>query len=429
MPAGQLPLGPLPTGPLSTGPRSTGPLSTAAFVGFARLLRERGLRLTPTEIGHFQAAVGLLPAGDLTHMYWAGRVCLAVQPGYVDDYDDVFARYFLGTVPGPAAPQQPEKSRPEPSDTGAPEQPAPRSTATRPLDTAAEPGDEEKSPVEESGETASRLETLRLTPFARCSKDELAIVTALVRRLRTAPPARPDRRLVPGYLKESVDLRATARRAMKTQTDLVLPSWRHRHRQPRRVVMLLDVSRSMAVYSRLLLHFGYALASTRRGVEVVCFGTRVTRITGLLRSRQTARALETAAMGVLDWNGGTRIADAVGSLRSMRSVRGALRGSIVVICSDGLEQGDPQDLGKQMYLLSRACHQIIWVNPLAGDERYRPISGGMQAALPWIDRLMAGDTLAALEQVAVALGDCSLPATRPLSPGVRPRSRSGSAPG
>ena len=142
---------------------------------------------------------------------------------------------------------------------------------------------------------------------------------------------------------------------------------------------------------------------------MVCFGTQLTRITGLLRSRRSARALERAATSVLDWNGGTRIADAVGGLRSMRGLRAALRGAVVVICSDGLEQGDPADLGTQMNLLRRTCHQIIWVNPLAGDERYQPIAGGMRAALPWVDQLMPGDTLAALQDIADVLSGRRLP--------------------
>ena len=92
----------------------------------------------------------------------------------------------------------------------------------------------------------------------------------------------------------------------------------------------------------------------------------------------------------------------------MRSVQGALRGAVVVICCDGLEQGDPSDLGHQMYLLRRSCHEIIWVNPLAGSERYQPKAGGMRASLPSIDRLMAGDTVAALEGVGAGARDPAL---------------------
>ena len=394
---------------------------TGALVGFARLLRDRGLRLSPAEVSRFQAAVGARPAGDTTYLYWAGRACLAVPPGLSGIYDAAFAQYFLGIEGDPAE----QEARSQDSVRSAAENQRGAPAATAAVNVAEEPGDQETagSEYEEAGSSASATEVLRITPFASCTPQELDIMAALTRRLRARPPELPGRRMVPGHRMEAVNLRATVRLAMKTHADLLLPAWRQHQRRPRRVVILLDVSRSMAPYSRLYLHFGYALVATR-GAEVVCFGTQLTRITRLLRSRQSARAMERAAMSVLDWNGGTRIADAVGGLRSMRSVRGALRGAVVIICSDGLELGDPADLGRQMYLLRRTCHKIIWVNPLAGDERYQPIAGGMRAALPWVDRLMPGHTLAALQDVAAALSnDPRLqpgPVRRPAQPPARP---------
>ena len=228
---------------------------TLAFVGFARLPRARGLRLTPTEIGHFQAAVRALPTGDLEHLYWAGRVCLAVLPARVADYNEVFAQYFLG-VESTAADDEEITGAPAPVE--GPDQARDGSVEMRVSDPAADPDSDETAPEEDAGAAAARIEVLRFTPFAKCSEEELAIVTALVRRMRTPPRERPDRRKAPGYRKEAVDLRTTARRLMKTQADLLLPAWRQRQRRPRRVVMLLDVSRSMEVYSRLLLHFAYA---------------------------------------------------------------------------------------------------------------------------------------------------------------------------
>lgn len=368
------------------------PEGTAALVGFAGALRERGLRVSPAEVARFQAAVGVLPRGDAAELYWAGRACFAVPPPMVGGYDAAFAEYFLGAAGRPAE----EASRGQDSARSGAAGAAPAGRAPIPLDLASEDGTD-------GGSAASAAEVLRVTPFAACTAEELAVVADMVRRLRARPPERPDRRMRPARRAEAIDLRATARRAMRTQGELILPTWRGHRRRPRRIVILLDVSRSMAVNSRLLLHFAYAVANARRGVEVVCFGTHLTRITGLLRSRRSAHALETAAMSVLDWHGGTRIADAVGGLRTMRSVRGALRGSVAVICSDGLEQGDCADLGRQMYLLRRTCHQIIWLNPLAGDPRYQPIARGMRASLPYVDLLMAADTVAALEAAAWAL--------------------------
>lgn len=383
---------------------------TAALVGFARLLRDRGLCPSPAEVSRFQAAVGVLRHDGLGDLYWAGRVCLGVPASSAGIYDTAFAEYFLGVrdeAPGNASTQE---GAPYPASNAQFEV----SVASPALDAADGSSGQEGLVAEtgRAGRAASALESLRITPFAACTPEEQDIVTALTRRLRTQPPERPGRRMAAGHRREVVDLRATARLAMKTQAVLVTPAWRQHRWRPRRVVVLIDVSRSMAPYPRLFLHFSYALVAARTGVEVVCFGTRLTRITGLLRSRQPARALERAAMSVLDWNGGTRIADAVGGLRSMGSVRGALRGATVIICSDGLEQGDPADLGDQMYLLSRTCGEVIWVNPLAGDERYQPIAGGMRMALPWVNRLMPGDTLAALEDVAAALANEPLPRGR-----------------
>jgi uncharacterized protein with von Willebrand factor type A (vWA) domain len=410
-------------------PEETG--VTAALVGFAQLLRDGGLRPSPAEVSRFQAAVAVLQHGGIGDLYWAGRACLGVPASSAGVYDAAFAQYFLGIrslAPAKAGVEEDARS------SGPPWQPnAPMAGST--LDLADEGGGhgDEGAEREAEGSAASALELLRVTPFAACNSEEQEIVTALTRRLRTPPPQRPGRRKAPGSRKEEVDLRATARLAMKTQADLVMPAWRQRQRRPRRVVLLIDVSRSMAPYPRLFLHFGYALVAARAGAEVVCFGTRLTRITGLLRSRQPARSLEQAAISVLDWNGGTRITDAVSGLRTMPGVRGALRGATVIICSDGLERGDPADLGHQMYLLSRTCHEITWVNPLAGDERYQPIAGGIRMALPWVNRLMPGHTLAALEDVAATLSNQPPPrlglAWHPFTPPARAALARPSAPG
>lgn len=320
----------------------------------------------------------------------------------------MFAQYFLGATGSPAEQGATCRQAVRPDSSDDQRNPAEAAPLAWEPDGGNEDGEARQGRT--LGSAASAAERLRITPFAACTADELDLVAALVRRLRVRPPDRRSRRLKPANRKVSLNLRTTARRAMKTEAELLILAWRQRRTRPRRVVLLLDVSRSMAPFSRLYLHFAYALATAGAGVEVICFGTQLTRITGLLRSRQAARALEQAALSVPDWNGGTRIADAVGGLRLMRATRGALRGSTVIICSDGLEQGDPADLGRQIWLLRRTCGEIIWVNPQAGDDGYRPLTGGMRAALPSVDVLMPGHTLAALEDVASALSTRWTPA-------------------
>jgi uncharacterized protein with von Willebrand factor type A (vWA) domain len=384
---------------------------TAALVGFARLLRGRGMRASPAQISRLQAAIGVLPSDKIAYLYWAGRTCLAVPQASVPAYDVVFAQYFLGATGGPTEQEATcrQAIRPDSPD----EQRSPAEAAPLVWEPDGGNEDDEAKQGRRLGSAASSIELLRITPFAACTADELDIVAALVRRLRVRPPDRRSLRLKPGHRKVSLDLRTTARWAMKTQAEFLILAWRQRRTRPRRVVLLLDVSRSMAPFSRLYLHFAYALATAWDGAEVICFGTQLTRITGLLRSRQAARTLEQVAMSVLDWNGGTRIADAVAGLRGMRATQGALRRATVIIFSDGLEQGDPADLGRQIRLLRRTCREIIWVNPQAGDDGYRPLTGGMRAALPSVDVLMPGHTLVALEDVASALSTRRTPARVP----------------
>jgi uncharacterized protein len=378
---------------------------TTALVGFIRLLREQGLRTSPDAASRLQAAVGVLPA-DIVSLYWAGRVCLGVRQDFVPAYDAVFSEYFLG-VGGGLAKQALSRGQYPALLPGAEQRRMQSATVPLAVNNEQSSGGEPDNTAN-AGSAASPTEVLRLSPFAACSPEELDMLILLIRRLRVRPPERHSRRWQPGQRREALDLRATARLAMKTQAEVLAPAWRQHRRMPRPIVMLLDVSRSMASHSRLYLHFGYALVAARPHVEVVCFGTQLTRITALLRSWDSAPSLEQAAMSVLDWNGGTRIAAAVEGLRTMPSIGATLRAAVVVIFSDGLERGNPADLGREMRLLRRSCQKIIWVNPLAGDERYQPLAGGMRAALPSVDQFMTGHTLAAMEELASILRKPSL---------------------
>jgi hypothetical protein len=170
-------------------------------------------------------------------------------------------------------------------------------------------------------------------------------------------------------------------------------------------VLLLDVSGSMAPYSRPLIEFAHAAAATGRRVEAFVFGTRLTRITRLLRRRDPNAALAEVGRSVADWEGGTRIGDSLRELLDEWSTRSALRGSVVVLCSDGLERGDPAILTRQVQRLSRLAHKVIWVNPLKGSPRYEPLARGMAAALPYVDVFIPGHNLDSLESLAAVVSE------------------------
>ncbi|MGH9197685.1 MAG: vWA domain-containing protein, partial [Acidimicrobiia bacterium] len=187
------------------------------------------------------------------------------------------------------------------------------------------------------------------------------------------------------------------------QGEVSSHKWKRRRTEPRRLVLLLDVSGSMAAYSRSMLQFAHAAARNNAKVEVFCFGTRLTRITQSLRQRHREDALHAALAGVSDWEGGTRIGECIGVFLRTYGRHVLSRGALVVICSDGLERGDPAFLAKQMARLQRLAHQTVWVNPLKGDPEYLPLARGMHAALPYIDTFIPGHNLASLEALADVL--------------------------
>lgn len=177
--------------------------------------------------------------------------------------------------------------------------------------------------------------------------------------------------------------------------------WRARKPKMRPLVLILDVSGSMAEYSRNLLQFAHSARRASTRVEVFCFGTRLTRVTPALDRRRPDDALDTAARSVFDWEGGTRIGHAIETFVKQFGRRGMSRGAIVVICSDGLDRGDPGVLADAMERLSMLSHKVVWVNPHVGDgSGYRPATLGMMVADPYIDVLLSGRDLASLEKLA-----------------------------
>ena len=164
----------------------------------------------------------------------------------------------------------------------------------------------------------------------------------------------------------------------------------------------------MADYSRNLLQFAYSAKRASARVEVFCFGTRLTRITKPLGRRRADDALEQAGKEVLDWDGGTRIGDSLSTFVRQWGRRGLCRSGIVVICSDGLDRGNPEVLAAAMDRLSRQCHRLVWMNPHQGSTgesggAFRPVTLGMMVAAPYVDRVLSGHDLSSLEELAVLL--------------------------
>jgi len=193
----------------------------------------------------------------------------------------------------------------------------------------------------------------------------------------------------------------TVRRALRDGGEITQLMRRRATPRPRRVVLLIDVSGSMSPYADALLRFAHATVRARPATtEVFTIGTRLTRVTRELRLRDPDRALAASSSAIPDWSGGTRLGEVLKAFLDRWGQRGTARGAVVVICSDGWERGGPELLGEQMARLRRLAHAVVWVNPHKGREGYQPLTGGMQAALPWIDSFVAGHSLAAFEELS-----------------------------
>ena len=249
----------------------------------------------------------------------------------------------------------------------------------------------------------SAIELLHEKDFARYTPAEMAAARELIARLARRHPTRLSRRTRASRRREHVpDLRHTVHASLRTGGDPVHRRWRAPTRRPRQLVLVCDVSGSMSPYARMLLQYMHACVAARRRVEAFAFGTRLTRITHELAGRDHDRALDRAAAAVTDFSGGTRIGAALAELNRSHGRRVG-RGAVVVVLSDGWDRGDPDQLDAEMARLRRSAHRVVWLNPLAAHPDYEPLTRGMRAAVPHTDELLAGNSLASLEQLAAIL--------------------------
>ncbi|MGF1664132.1 MAG: VWA domain-containing protein, partial [Kineosporiaceae bacterium] len=180
----------------------------------------------------------------------------------------------------------------------------------------------------------------------------------------------------------------------------------HRTVRARRVVLLVDVSGSMAPYADALLHLAHAWVRAAPGTtEVFTVGTRLTRVTRAMRVRDGHDAVRAAAAEVPDWSGGTRLGEVLGAFLDRWGQRGTARGAVVVVFSDGWERGDPAYLGEQAGRLRRLAHRVLWANPHRGRAGYLPLQGGIAAVLPHLDGLVAGHSVASFAALADAVAE------------------------
>jgi uncharacterized protein len=361
------------------------------LVGFARELRSAGIAAGTGDVLTYLSAMSPLDPSDLVDLYWAGRTTLVSRRDDIGVYDEVFRRYFLAQG-APAAALLTLRATDAAEVEAAMVMPG------------TEPGPEKDEEKPALGWMASDVDVLKHRSFAACTPAELAALRRIMARIRLTPPRRRTRRSRAAAKGRPPDLRKTIRTAMRMHGEPADLYFRQRTMRLRPLILILDVSGSMADYSRHLLQFAHSAKQASAKVEVFCFGTRLTRITKTLNHRRPDSALEQAAAAVVDWDGGTRIGQSL-EMFARRFGRGGLcRGGVVVICSDGLDRGDPAQLAAAMERLSRLCYRLVWLNPHKGDDpHFRPSTLGMMVAAPHIDLLLSGHDLASLEQLAQML--------------------------
>jgi uncharacterized protein with von Willebrand factor type A (vWA) domain len=361
------------------------------LAGFAAQLRSAGLAVGSGDVLTYCSAVSVLDPTDLLDLYWAGRTTLLSRHQDTGTYNEVFRRYFLADA-GPAADLL----------TLVPRAPAEAMGALAIPST--EPGEESGEDEAVLGWMASDVDALKHKSFAACTPDELAALRRIMSRIALTPPRRRTRRTVTARSGRRPDPRRTVRETMRMHGEPAQLYWRRRRLRLRPLILILDISGSMADYSRNLLQFAHSASRAASRVEVFCFGTRLTRVTGALDSRHPDEALRRAAQAAFDWDGGTRIGDSLDAFVRNWGRRGLCRGGVVVICSDGLDRGDPAVLAAAMERLSLLCYRLVWMNPHKGSSRdFRPSTVGMMVAAPHIDLMLSGHDLSSLEELATLL--------------------------
>lgn len=379
--------------------RGTGDALVAALHGFCCLLRTEGMALGSHDVITLCDSMESLDPTDMIDLYWGGRTSLVHRREDITTYHEAFRRYFLSGI-NPIEVMVKAQAHVN----------APREESVQAFEvpmTDQSENEDEKADEAVLGLVASNIATLRKKGFAECSFVEREALRRIMRRLRLSPPVRKTRRTQRSHRGAAPDLRRTVAGALRTQGELVHLHCRTRRVRARPLILILDISGSMADHSRSLLQFAWGTRRSTQKVEVFAFGTRLTHLTKALNTRSLDDAMARAGREVDDWEGGTRIGDAVGEFLRKWGRRGMARGAIVVICSDGFDRGDPETLSNAMERLARLAHNVVWLSPHAdapaGKKAELPRSLGMVISEPYIDVLGSCRDLAGLEGFAKVL--------------------------
>lgn len=361
------------------------------LVEFVQRLRTLGIPIGVDQAVSFAESFAWIQPLHRSEVYHAARATLVNRHEYLELFDRAFAEFWepLRASAGPQKAPQAPRHRPEQFR---------RSTL---VSFMAEKAKRESKEIEvtDRTETATEVEWLQRKDFATMSDDELRALRESMTGLRWDFSQRLSHRLIKSRRGRMVDHRDTLRRAAKLGGVVVELRRRDRKEKPRPLIVIADISGSMELYSRIVLQFFHGLSHQLPGTESFVFGTRLTRVTDAFTLRNVDVALDAVSSEVVDFAGGTRIAESLHTFRHLWGPRLLRRGAVVLVISDGCETGDVGHLKREVQALQRSCYRLIWLNPRLGQHRYEPKVRGMAAALPYVDDFLPIHNFESLRQL------------------------------
>lgn len=366
------------------------------IIDFCRLLRDREMLVTPSEVIDAIKTADAVDIADRQEFKTALRSVLTARPEDIPIHDASFDEFWRGRLPDLMEERGEEGIATQDDQAAGEEMPQPQ---------VAE-GDEAESDEDEEGMDMplySPVEVLATRDFSTFVPDEMQDIARAIMIVARRLATRESRRYRSTQRGHAIDLRRTMRRNIKFGGTVVELARKKRKIRKPRIVLICDVSRSMDTYSKFLLQFIYALQNTLGRVESFVFSTRLTRVTEYFRSNDIYTALDRITREVPDWSGGTRIGESLKTFNAEWALRVVNSHTIVLIMSDGLDTGDASVLEHEMEQIQRRAARVIWLNPLLGNEDYRPLARGMSAALPHVNLFASAHNLASLQALGKAL--------------------------
>lgn len=343
-----------------------------------RMLRFAGFAIAPDMTRDFLAAVAAVPCAHPRRLFWVAAAVFVRSPEELVRFEDIFRRWLTASEAFDVASDETESAEEQKVDGREP----------------SKPGRLRVESGEGTGREASDLDG-KAGEKPRALEDEAALLTAIAEGIAHALPRRPIRRLAPADTGAVLDLAAALRQEIAFAGEFEPLPYRDAPRRPRPLLMMIDISGSMKSASLDALKVAHALARALRDVEVFCFGTRLTRVTGLLKRCAFDAALTRLGATLGDWDGGTRIGDSLQRFLAKPQHAALIRGAVTLVVSDGFERGEPSAMVSAVERMSRLSHRLLWLTPMMTDERYRPETRGLKSALPAIDLMADCSSLAA----------------------------------